>query len=897
MSNQRNAVPSALDVAVIGMAGKFPQSKNIDEFWNNLKNGKELISFFSIEELEKAGVSPELLNNPNYVRAWGILDDIEYFDADFFGYTPFEAEAMDPQIRLAHECIFEALEDAGYISNGGSESIGLYFTASSNPIWEWANQARYNLDSSELSQLFISSLLASKDFLATRISFKFDLKGPSYVMGTACSSSLVAIHIAARALLLGECDIAVAGGVSIGGISIPTLGKTGYLYQEGLIVSPDGHCRAFDSESKGTVGGNGVGAVVLRRLSDAIKERDNIYAVIKGSAINNDGKRKVAYSAPSVDGQAEVIRMAQRIAKIPPESISYIEAHGTGTQLGDPVEIEGLKIAFNTKKNNYCAIGTVKSNIGHLNAAAGVAGFIKTVLSIKYKQIPPSLHLKKPNPKIDFLNSPFFINTKLKDWESENYPLRAGVSSFGVGGTNAHVILEEYLETNEEQSGRLWHILLLSAKTKTALTKSISNLCDFLRKNRGVNLGDVAYTLMVGRQHFNHRRFVLCSCIEDAIESLSLPNTDNTKHLSSKSESKVAFLFPDQGSQYINMALELYHTEFWFKKEMDRCFEIINSITNVNLKKILFPGENNKEKACTQIKQPYIAQPLTFIVEYSLARLMIDWGVRVYAMMGCGVGEYVAACLAGVFKLEDALKIVLCRGKLIEKLLINKLMHVSEETSPTYFKSSESVLIIKGAFDSTIKSKDTDELILINNNKSGGDEASCTTKLIGAPFLESLLKEFKNQIRSAEMAKPDISFVSSVTGDWITIDNARDPHYWINHIFSGAKIKEGVDKVSKKDSVVLIKVGSSNLENFAFKHEDTANEVLSLIRNSDEEMSDVHMILRTIGQLWLSGVKIDWKKFYAEEKRRRITLPSYPFEHKRYWNLMQFYEGLNYSRK
>jgi acyl transferase domain-containing protein/acyl carrier protein len=533
---------TGLEVAVIGMAGRFPGARDINQFWENLENKKETVSFFSVKESQEAGVDPEVLQNPNYIKAKGVVKDIEYFDAFFFEYTPVEAEIMNPQLRIFHECAWEALENAGYAPDSYDGSIGLYAGASST--FDWEGFVFLTGKSNTLGQLAVSNL-TNKDFFCTIISYRLNLKGPSSIVQSACSTSLVAIHWACRAVLSGECNIALAGGVSV-----TTPQKAGYLYQEGMIMSPDGHCRPFDAEAGGTITGEGVGLVVLKRLKNAAADSDNILSVIKGSALNNDGKRKVGYTAPSVQGQAEVIRTALAMARVTPESIGYIETHGTATKLGDPVEIQGLKLAFNTDKKGFCAISALKSNVGHMDAAAGVGGFIKAVLALKHRLIPPTLHFEIPNPEIDLINSPFYVAATLTAWENEQYPLRVGVSSFGLGGTNAHVILEEAPGVSEsegqrhsesvrkvlEETGRLapapvltplsnrqHQLILLSAKTGTALEQMTRNLAAHFKKNPGIDLADAAYTLQVGRRAFPHRWMTVCSSVGEAIAALDSP--------------------------------------------------------------------------------------------------------------------------------------------------------------------------------------------------------------------------------------------------------------------------------------------------------------------------------------------------------------------------------------
>ena len=495
------------EIAVIGMAGRFPGAANIDEFWENLVNGVESVSFFSDAELEEAGVEPSLSGAPDYVKANSLLERIEFFDSDFFGYNPSEADIMDPQLRIFHECAWTALEDAGYCPGTYDGLIGLFAGAGANFSWE----ARVQLSGkADILGKYAAFQLTNKDFLSLWVSYKLNLRGPAVIVQTACSTSLVAVHMACQDLLSGECDMALAGGVGLSHYS-----KAGYLYREGMIISPDGHNRTFDAKAKGTVSGNGVAVVVLKPLEDAIAHDDHIYAVVKGSSINNDGCRKVGFSAPSVEGQAEVIVAAQVMAEVKPGDISYIEAHGTATELGDPVEVQALKLAFNTVEKGSCALGSVKTNIGHLDAAAGAAGFIKTVLALKHRRIPPSLHFENPNPNIDFENSPFYVNTKLCEWKNKNRPLLAGVSSFGIGGTNAHVVLEEWVDEGVEEGKRetendKYRLILLSARTKTALDKMMENMARYLEKHPGTDLGDVAYTLQVGRKAFDHRRVLVC---------------------------------------------------------------------------------------------------------------------------------------------------------------------------------------------------------------------------------------------------------------------------------------------------------------------------------------------------------------------------------------------------
>ncbi|MCP5105695.1 MAG: amino acid adenylation domain-containing protein, partial [bacterium] len=579
-------------IAVIGMAGRFPGAENIEQFWWNLKNGVESITFFSPRELAEVGIEPQLLQSPNYIGAKGVIEAIEYFDAPFFDYTTPEAELMDPQVRLFHEYSWAALENAGYSPEKYTGSVGLYAGFTNNFHWlTW--KYRSGLRASE--QFELGNL--NSNYFSTLVSYKLNLKGPSVTVNTACSTSLTAVDTACRALSDGQCNLALAGGVCI---TYPV--KSGYLYQEGMVNSPDGHCRAFDKEAKGTVHSNGIGIVVLKPLEAAIADGDTIHAVIKGSASNNDGKRKVGYTAPSVDGQAEVITAAMRKAGIGPETIGYIETHGTGTALGDPIEIQGLKKAFTVENRSLpggsIAIGSAKTNIGHLDAAAGVTGVIKATLALKNKLIPPSLFFNTPNPALQIEAGPFYVNTVPKEWKSAGSPLRAGVSSFGIGGTNAHVVLEEWPEDDVGAGSprpQRPQLLTLSAKTETAFDRMTRNLAEHLTKNKDIDLANAAYTLQTGRNAFEYRKTLTCRDVNGAVEALSSPGLRTSR--AKEADRPVVFMFSGQGAQYVNMGLGLYRAEPVFREEMDRCFEILNPILGYDIKELLYPeGEERSPR-------------------------------------------------------------------------------------------------------------------------------------------------------------------------------------------------------------------------------------------------------------------------------------------------------------
>jgi acyl transferase domain-containing protein/2-polyprenyl-3-methyl-5-hydroxy-6-metoxy-1,4-benzoquinol methylase/acyl carrier protein len=904
---------SGLEIAIIGISGRFPGAKNSGQYWINLQEGKESIAFYSEEELKEAGLNPALLENENYVKAAGVLEDIEYFDAAFFGYTPGEVEMMNPQTRMFYECAYEALEDAGYASDNDNGLIGVYAGGSINYNWEALTLFS---GKGEKIEKMAAVTLANKDSLSTRISFKLNLKGPAISLRTACSTSLVAIHLASRALLMKECDIALAGGAAV-----QNLQKIGYMYRDGLIYSTDGHCRPFDARSTGVIMGDGVGVAALKKLKDALRDRDNIYAVIKGSAINNDGYRKVGYPAPSVEGQSDVILSAQKIAGVEPGSISYIETHGTATHLGDTIEIEALKLAFKTKKKNFCGLGSVKSNIGHLDSAAGVAGFIKTVLALKYKLIPPSLHFETSNPEIDLENSPFYINTKLSEWKSSGNPLRAGVSSFGLGGTNAHVILEEppgaddgrqttdHMGQSQGRGGvsppaqsREYQLILLSAKTETALDQMTKNLAEYFKNsllnhgnhenpiNPGLTLADAAYTLQVGRKTSKYRNMWVCSTLSEAIAALSTPDKARTSPFVGDEETgPVIFMFPGLGSQYVNMGRELYQKEPLFRDEMDRCFEILNGLVDYDLKEILYPPATCNLHLSPDINQIEISQVIVFIFEYALAQLLMKWGIKPQAMIGYSFGEYAAACTAGVFSLEDALKLVVSRGKLLQKIPPGAMLSIPlpvEQVNP-FLNTQLSTAIDNG--DSCIVAGPgtaIDALALQMKKRKLLCVPVPASHAMHSPMMEPILNDFEEIARGLTLSKLQIPYISNVTGDWINDRQVREPAYWAKHLRQTVQFAAGMKELAKEENALFLEIGpGQELGALALRYmnKNSKQKVINLVRPPQKDISDIYFLMSRIGRLWLYGVKPDWTRFYGAERRFRISLPTYPFERQRYW--------------
>ncbi|MCM3337224.1 SDR family NAD(P)-dependent oxidoreductase [Paenibacillus sp. MER TA 81-3] len=881
---QQTQAATGLEIAVIGMAGRFPGARNVEEYWGNLKNGVESVRFFTDGELEAAGVDPEMIRHPRYVKAKAVVPDAEWFDSDFFDYSPREAEVIDPQLRMFHECAWEALEHAGYDTEQTNGAVGLFAGASASIYWQLVAMLSR---SESTAEQFAALALSDKDFLSTRIAHKLNLKGPSVNVDSACSTSLLAIHLACRALLMGECRMALAGGVTV---TVPH--TEGYLYEEGMVSSPDGHCRAFDARAKGTVGGEGAGVVVLKPLKQAVADGDHIYAVIKGSAANNDGTRKIGYSAPSIEGQAEVIRAAQRMSRVTPESISYVEAHGTGTTLGDPVEIEALKLAFQTEKTGFCRIGSVKTNIGHLNSAAGIAAFIKTVLSLEHKQLPPSLHYDTPNPKIDFANSPFVVNTELTAWTNEHHPLRAGVSSFGIGGTNVHVVLEEAPPQADGDEGRALKLLLLSAKTESGLEQATVRMREHLRTHPDMPLSDAAYTLHIGRRAFRHRRMLVCSSVEEAQELLAtMPPERVHSRICDNDQARLVFMFPGQGAQYVNMGLDLYNREPDFRKAADRCFDIVRPLLGADLKEILYPAGGGAVSDCGErIKQTDVTQPVMFIFSYALAQLLMKWGLKPSAMIGHSAGEYVAACLAGVMSLEEALELVVLRGRLMHSVPPGAMLSVplSEQELEPFLDDDLSLAAVNGAALCVV-SGPYDAIDRLERQLAEKGQASTklhTSHAFHSAMMEPILQPFREKVSGMTLRKPVIPYISNVSGSWITEGEAAAADYWVRHLRGTVRFADGLRELLRDDKAVFVEVGPGNaLSAFVRRHPDKTGRhaVVNLVRHPKEQARDDDYLLQQVGRLWLEGARLDWKAFHAYERRKRTALPTYPFERRRYW--------------
>jgi amino acid adenylation domain-containing protein len=870
-------------IAIIGMAGRFPKARSITELWRNLREGVEAISFFEDAEIEDPAFDA-WRGKPNYVKARGVLEDADKFDAAFFGINPKEAEIIDPQQRVFLECAWEALEDAGYDPDREERPIGVFAGLSMN-TYLMANLAS-NAALREQVNSFQTTFANDKDYLSTRVSYKLNLRGPSMTVQTACSTSLVTVCIACQQLASYQCDVALAGGVSI---MFPQ--KKGHLYQEGGISSADGHCRAFDARANGTVWGEGVGIVVLKRLADAIADGDHIYAVIKGFAINNDGGVKAGFTAPSEEGQAEVIALAQALANVEPESIQYVVTHGTGTPLGDPIEVAGLTRAFRmgTQANGFCALTSIKSNIGHLDVAAGIAALIEAVLALHHQQIPPTLHYEKPNPKINFANSPFFVNATLRPWPRGETPRRAGVSSFGIGGTNAHVVLEEAPGTSSlRPEAAKPQLLVLSARTNTALDTATTRLAARLRESPTLPLPDVACTLQLGRRTFAHRRCVVACTCDEAADLLSNGDSPGVFTGTANQHSPaITFMFPGQGSQQVNMGRGLYEAWPAYRCAVDECAESLWPHLQTDLRTILFPKADEVEQAGKLLQETRITQPALFVTSYALAKLWISLGVRAESMMGHSIGEYVSACLSGVMTLADALKVVAARGRLMQEMAPGSMLAVREsetELKPLLIRDL-SIAAINGPNQCVVSGPAAaiDEFERVLNERKVMCQKLRTSHAFHSAMMEPMLQRFASVLQAVRLDAPKMPFISNVTGTWIEPSDAIEPDYWVRHLRQTVRFADGLRELLIKTDRVFLEVGPGQTLAGLVRQQAGAERtpLVSLGRNTggDEDRG----FLAAAGQLWLNGIVLDWNVLRGGAKRRRVPLPTYPFERKRYW--------------
>lgn len=879
-----NMSPKFEDIAIVGMAGRFPGAPSIDVFWANVRDGVESVRTLSDEQLLAAGVTRAELADPDYVKASPVLDDVDKFDASFFGFSPRDASVMDPTHRLFLEVAWQAVEHAGYTALPEEGAVGV-FAGAGAPLYMIEN-LRTNPDlMRSMGEFLVRHTGNDMNFLATRVSYEMDLRGPSMNVQTACSSALVSLHMACQSLARGECTMALAGGSTV---LFPR--DHGYLYKEGEILSPDGHCRPFDAKSAGTVFGSGAGVVVLKRLSDALDDGDTIHAVVKGSAINNDGSVKVGYLAPGVEGQATVVASALAAADVSADSITYVETHGTGTLVGDPIEVEALNEAFRarTDRRHFCAIGSVKSNIGHLGEAASVASLIKAVMALKHRQLPPSLGYETPNPAIDFDNSPFFVNATLRDWQAEG-PLRCGVTALGAGGTNCHVILEEAPQLIQGEGERSQQLLVLSAKTRTALDQASDNLASMLEADASLDIADAAYTLALGRRTMPYRRALV---VRDRLDAVARLRERDPKQVvtdrAEDSRSKTIFMFPGGGAQYASMGAELYELEDVYRDAIDECLAIINPAIGRDLKPLMFPAAGDVAQFTRILEQPSLTLPSLFATEYALARLFESWGVTPDAFIGHSVGEYAAACMAGVINLEDALRLVMMRGRLFEVAERGGMLSVPlSEADLRALMPKELDLAAANAPDLCVASGPVAAIEALQKILAEREIESTQVRIDVAAhsrMLDPVLGQFRQLCKTIKFQAPKTPFVSNVTGTWITVAEATDPEYWVRHLRSTVRFADGLDTLRAMGEPILIEIGPGRTLSMLARAQATPwRNTFNCMRHPQESGSDLKYALTSLGRLWAAGSNIDWSTFYDGQLRNRIPLPTYPFERQSYW--------------
>jgi amino acid adenylation domain-containing protein len=879
-------------VAIIGMAGRWPGAKTSDEFWRNLCAGVESTTRFQDSELEDS-FGAEIRSAPNFVKARPILEDVDQFDAEFFGMYAKEAELTDPQHRLFLECSWEALEDAGYDPAAYPGAIGVFAGSSINTylLNNVCGDRRTIEEFTSSYQVGCYPLLlgAGADFLATRVSYKLDLKGPSFTLHTACSTSLLAVAQACQSLLLYQADMALAGGVSI---TFPQ--KRGYQHLEGGMVSADGTCRPFDADATGTIFGSGAGVVLLKRLEDAIADGDHIYAVVRGAGVNNDGASKVGFTAPSAQGQAAVIEMAHAAAGVDPRSISYVECHGTATPLGDPIEIAGLTKAFAAGTNDvqFCAIGSVKGNVGHLDAAAGVTGLIKTALALKHRMLPPSLHYRRPNPQIDFSRTPFFVNAALTPWTETGTPRRAGVSAFGVGGTNVHVILEQppgTAPTPASSANDRSQLIVLSARSAAALDAARMRLAAHLREHPTARLEDIAYSLQVGRRAFDHRSSIVAGDAGQAIAKLEggAPGTDARGAARRGANAAAIFMFPGQGAQYPGMGQDLFRHESVFRRHIEHCAAILKPLMTDDLTSLLYPADVSTETK-QRLMSTVAAQPAIFSVEYALANLWMSWGIKPSAMIGHSIGEFVAAVIAGVFSLEDALKLVAARGRLMQELPAGAMLAVrlpEPDVLPLLTPSlnlaavnGPGLCVVAGPFAAV------DELERSLTARDVVTRRLHTSHAFHSAMVEPVVEPLRRCLRDMALSAPRIPYVSCVTGEWIRPEQATSPDYWARHAREPVRFADGIATASASENTILIEVGPgtalSTLATQALRGRKVP--VVSSMQDAARERDDRDCLLDALGRAWTYGALPDWAALH-DGSPKRISLPTYPFERSRHW--------------
>ena len=882
------------DIAIVGMACRFPGAASLAEYWSNLRDGISSIQTLTEEELLEFGASATDLADPAYVKACPVLEGVDQFDASFFGLSPRDASVMDPAHRMFLEVAWEAMEHAGQTALSEDGAVGVFATSGA-PYYLMDNVRRNPSVMESMGEFLVRHTNNDMNFLATRVSYEMDLRGPSLNIQTACSSALVAVHVACESIRRGDCVVALAGGATV---NIPH--RHGYTYREGEILSPDGVCRPFDARSAGTVFGSGIGCIVLKKLSAALDEGDTIHAVIKGSAINNDGAQRVGFLAPGVDGQAAVVCRALDNADVPADSITYIEAHGTGTSVGDPIEVEALKQAFRdrTARRQFCAIGSVKSNIGHLGEAAGIASLIKAVLALTHRQLPASLGFEAPNPLIGFAESPFFVNDRLRPWQVDG-PRRCGITALGAGGTNCHVILEEAPDRLEGEGARGVHLLVVSAKTQTALARARVRLADAIEADESMDMADVAYTLSVGRRHMSYRRMFVVRDRSDALVQLRERDSATVKADSVDDQVPgIAFMFPGGGVQFVRMGLELYKTERVYRDSVNECLTICNARLGCDLGALMFPLDGSDADHDRVLEGPSLSLSSLFTAEYAMAKLFASWGIQPTALVGHSMGEYVAACLSSVMTLKDALELVIERGQLFESVPRGGMLSVSLPESdlralmpveldiaavnaPGVCTVSGPAAIVE-SFEGTLAQREIEHARVRINVAAH------------SAMLDQVLDRFRTFCRTIELRTPQIPFVSNLSGRWISSAEATDPEYWVKHLRGTVRFADCVETLLRDREYVLLEMGPGRtLSSLARAQRTPAQHTLNAMQRATEKGSDVAVALTCLGRLWQAGVEVDWPAVYDGQLRNRIPLPTYAWDHRRHWVAPTITSALN----
>lgn len=869
------------DVAIIGMAGRFPGSRNVDEFWENLAAGREGITFFDPTQLDQR-VPEELRADPNYVPARGVIADYDKFDAPFFGVTPAEAALMDPQQRVILELAWETLENGGYVPENTDAIIGIYAGKYNDTYF--SENVSHHPDAIAQFGAFNTMLANEKDYVATRTAYCLNLTGPAISVHTACSTSLVCVVQALQSLRNFDCDLALAGGVSI---TVPV--ESGYLHQEGSMLSADGHTKTFSNGSTGTVFSDGAAMVLLKRLEDALSDGDTIRAVIRGGALNNDGSNKASLTAPSVAGQAMVIARAHQDAGVSADQISYVEAHGTATPLGDPVEVEALKQAFSLAPTTVasCGIGSVKSNVGHTVIAAGTTGLIKAALALEHGLIPPSLGFSEANPALGLAESPFYVTRHLTPWARSSRPRIAGVSAFGVGGTNAHVVVAEApLAADSAPSGRAEQVLLVSGRSEAALQGNLAKLASYLQTSEA-RLEDIAFTLHAGRKAFSFRAAIVCSSAKNGAEIIEQQKVKPQRV--SHQVPRVAFLFPGQGSQYPQMGAALYRSHSLFRSLFDHCAEILRPLLGADLRELVFAEGQDAEVAAEALRRTEITQPALFVVEYCLAELWKQWGVSPFATIGHSVGEFVSGVLAGVFSLEDALMLVAHRGRLMGEQAAGSMLSVRKSAALIEPRltgglciasdNAPNLCVVAGpsgeieSFEALLTSEDVPCRPLVTSHAFHSSMMDPVTE----PFLK-LLSEVK-------LHAPTMRFVSTATGTWITDAEATDPNYWAGHLRKPVKYSGGIKTLLEEEGpLILIEAGPRLVLSTLTQQQELDRERVTCVASlGNDDESSLATLLSAAGKVFTKGVALEPARLHGPEPRRRVPLPTYAFDHKRYW--------------